>query len=101
MSYSEQESWDRWQEKQTAKHGERPGYTMYKVHTWTCSVPNCDKQLTAANNHLYAVEQGWGQYIIESFGMADDRPNHLSNTPLYLCPFHNKELMDFLFKEKN
>jgi hypothetical protein len=76
------------------------GHSIYQVHTWECSIPDCGKKLTASGDdecgHLYAIENGWGQYVIASFGQAGDRPNFLDKLELYLCPYHNQQLREFL-----
>lgn len=68
------------------------------AYTWNCDIPGCKDTLTAYGP-LYAMENGWGQYAIESFGMAGDRPNYLKKTMLNLCPDHTQELKGFLFND--
>ncbi|AKU45368.1 hypothetical protein MADRUGA_78 [Mycobacterium phage Madruga] len=76
-------------------------HTERHMHTWLCDIPDCKEKLTAAEDHLYAVEKSWGQYEIKSFGMGSDSENYLAKTEIYLCPEHNSDLRGFLFDDRN
>lgn len=54
-----------------------------EVHTWTCTIPDCDAQITGYGAG-HAEENGWAHEIL--FGEDFD-----------LCPPHLKELKGFLF----
>lgn len=74
---------------------------VQKVYTWECNIPDCPEKLTGYGNHLYAVEKGWGQFEIKSFGVAGDREHFLKEMQIHLCPFHTKEFKGFLFDDSN
>lgn len=61
------------------------GHQEYTVHTWTCSIPDCKEQLTGHGKD-YNFEKSWEHDVFFSREMD-------------LCPFHVKELKEFLFNE--